>query len=174
LQAGAVFPLLVALWYALLGIWRRGMRMALLGLVLGLLTVAGYFWLAQYFLLWMAVVGGGALILGGFWLRRGLTMDPKSDQPDPVIHQPVRLKIMAALKPLPARELLEFTRLKTIIGATDGNLGAHIANLEEFGDVEVQKDFFLKKPRTRVRLTKTGRRPFEDYIAYLREIGGQE
>jgi DNA-binding MarR family transcriptional regulator len=95
------------------------------------------------------------------------------DQPDSIIHQPVRLKIMAALKPLPQRELVEFTRLKAIVGATDGNLGAHLATLEQAGYLEIEKDFFLKKPRTRVRLTKTGRRAFEQYIAYLREIVGE-
>lgn len=69
-QLDAFFPLLVAIAYALIGIWTRATRMALLGLALGLLTVGGYFWLQHYFLLWMAIVGGGALILGGFWLRR--------------------------------------------------------------------------------------------------------
>lgn len=70
LQIDAFFPLFIALWYVLLGIWTRGTRIALLGLALGLLTVGGYFWLHQYFLLWMAGLGGGALILGGFWLRK--------------------------------------------------------------------------------------------------------
>jgi DNA-binding MarR family transcriptional regulator len=92
------------------------------------------------------------------------------DQPDPTIHQPVRLKIMAALKPLPEAELLEFVRLKAIVGATEGNLGAHITNLEDAGYVRVEKDFVGKKPRTRVALSKAGRRAFEDYIGYLREI----
>jgi DNA-binding MarR family transcriptional regulator len=101
-------------------------------------------------------------------------MDAKIEQPDPIIHQPQRLKIMAALKALPAREQLEFVRLKAIVGATDGNLGAHIVTLEQAGYVEVEKDFVGKKPRTRVRLTKSGRRAFEDYIAFLREIVGQE
>lgn len=101
-------------------------------------------------------------------------MDSKTIQPDPVIHQPQRLKIMAALKALPGREQLEFVRLKAIVGATDGNLGAHIVTLEQSGYVEVEKDFVGKKPRTRVRLTKAGRRAFEDYIAFLREIVGQE
>lgn len=69
-QVGAFFPILVALFYALVGIWTGGTRIVLLALALGALTVTGYFWLPQYFLLWMAGVGGGALILGGLWLRR--------------------------------------------------------------------------------------------------------
>jgi hypothetical protein len=69
-QVDAFFPLLISLWYVLLGLWTRGTRIVLLGLALGLLTVGGYFWLQHYFLLWMAGVGGGALILGGFWLRK--------------------------------------------------------------------------------------------------------
>ena len=92
------------------------------------------------------------------------------DQPDAVIHQPVRLKIMAALKVMPESELLEFVRLRTIVGATEGNLGAHIATLESAGYAKVVKDFNGKKPRTRVALTKSGRRAFEKYVAYLRDI----
>ncbi len=92
------------------------------------------------------------------------------EQPDPIIHQPVRLKIMAALKPLPANDPLEFVRLKAIVGATEGNLGAHITTLEEAGYVAVEKDFVAKRPRTRVGLTKQGRRAYEDYLDYLRAI----
>jgi hypothetical protein len=69
-QAGAFFPIFVGLCYAIVGIWKRAARMVLVGLAVGVLTVGGYFWLPQYFLPWMAVVGGGALILGGLWLRR--------------------------------------------------------------------------------------------------------
>lgn len=69
-QVGAIIPVLVALFYALIGVWTHGTRIALLGFLLGALTLAGYFWLPQYFALWMAGVGGGALILGGVWLRR--------------------------------------------------------------------------------------------------------
>jgi DNA-binding MarR family transcriptional regulator len=95
------------------------------------------------------------------------------DQPDPIIHQPVRLKIMAALKPLPTGEMLEFVRLKALVGATDGNLGTHIQTLEGQGYVDVKKDFVGKKPRTRVQLSKAGRKAFADYVAYLREIVGE-
>jgi DNA-binding MarR family transcriptional regulator len=92
------------------------------------------------------------------------------DQPNTIIHQPIRLKIMAALKALPDHDMLEFVRLKTIVGATEGNLGAHITTLEEAGYVSVEKDFAGKRPRTRVKLTKDGRRAFDDYVADLRAI----
>ncbi len=70
LQVGAYFPILVALFYALVGIWTRGTRVLVLGVLVAALTLGGYFWLPQYFLLWMAAVGGGGLILGGLWMRR--------------------------------------------------------------------------------------------------------
>src|ERR1700749_2353787 len=91
-------------------------------------------------------------------------------QPDAIIHQPVRLKTIGGFKELPGGDALEFVRLKSIVGATEGNLGAHITTLEEAGYVEVEKDFVGKKPRTRVRLSKKGLRAFEDYVAYLQDI----
>ncbi len=94
------------------------------------------------------------------------------DQPDPVIHQPIRLKIMSALKALPAGAQLEFVRLKALVGATEGNLGAHLQTLEAQGYIGVEKDFVGKKPRTRITLTKEGRRAFEAYVEYLRDIVG--
>ena len=92
------------------------------------------------------------------------------DQPDNLIHQPVRLKIMAALKALPATEQIEFVRLRKLVDATEGNLGGHIQTLEQAGYVAVEKDFSENRPRTRVRLSKQGRRAFEDYVAYLRDL----
>ena len=95
-----------------------------------------------------------------------------TEQPDQIIHQPVRLKIIAALKALPVNEKLEFVRLKSLVGATEGNLGAHITTLEGAGYIAVEKDFADKRPRTRIALTTAGRRAFEDYTAYLRDIIG--
>jgi hypothetical protein len=69
LQVGAFIPILVALFYSLLGIWMRGIKMVLLGLAVGALTVGGYFGVPHYFAFWMAGVGGGALLLGGIWLK---------------------------------------------------------------------------------------------------------
>jgi len=93
-----------------------------------------------------------------------------TEQPDPVIHQPVRLKIMAALKPLGRGGLIGFQELKALTGTTDGNLGTHIGALEQAGHVEVIKDFVGKRPRTRLRMTESGGRAFEAYVDYLRSI----
>jgi len=93
-----------------------------------------------------------------------------TEQPDPIIHPSVRLKIMSALKPLPPAEPLEFARLRSITGATDGNLGAHLATLEQAGYVAILKDYDGKRPRTRVSMTKRGRGAFDQYFAFLREI----
>ena len=93
-----------------------------------------------------------------------------AEQPDALIHQPMRLKIMAALKALPGAEQIEFVRLRKIVDTTEGNLGAHIQTLEQAGYIVVEKDFAQNRPRTRVKLTKTGRRAFEDYVGYLRDL----
>jgi DNA-binding MarR family transcriptional regulator len=88
-----------------------------------------------------------------------------------IIHQSVRLKIMAVLNALrPQREAIEFTRLKALVGATDGNLGSHIDTLVKAGYVAVDKRFENRKPQTRVSMTVAGRRAFAEHVAYLREM----
>lgn len=91
-------------------------------------------------------------------------------EPDEIIHQSVRLKVMSALNTAVEDEAVEFTRLKAIVNATDGNLGSHLATLETAGYVAVEKDFVGKKPRTRVRITRNGRRAFARHVAYLRDV----
>jgi DNA-binding MarR family transcriptional regulator len=92
------------------------------------------------------------------------------EQPDEIIHQPLRLKILAALNALPDDARLEFVRLKAITGATEGNLGAHIGTLEKASYIKVEKDFHNNRPRTRVSMTRAGRRGFQAYVDYLRDI----
>jgi DNA-binding MarR family transcriptional regulator len=89
---------------------------------------------------------------------------------DEIIHQQTRLKIMATLRAIPAGEWMEFTRLKAILRATDGNLGSHISTLESAGYITVNKDFVGKKPRTRVALTRSGRKAFAQHVEFLRTI----
>jgi hypothetical protein len=68
-QQAAFSPLIVSLAYVIMGIW-KGLRLAVTGIAIAALTLGGFFLLHQHFLLWMAVVGGGALVLGGLWLRK--------------------------------------------------------------------------------------------------------
>jgi DNA-binding MarR family transcriptional regulator len=90
--------------------------------------------------------------------------------PDEIIHQSLRLKIMAVLNTAARNEWMAFTRLREIVGATDGNLGAHLETLSKAGYVAIEKRFAGKRPQTRVRATPEGRRAFAGHVAYLRNI----
>jgi DNA-binding MarR family transcriptional regulator len=89
---------------------------------------------------------------------------------DEIIHQSLRLRIMAALHAARDEEGVEFSRLKALVGATDGNLGSHLGTLEAAGYVGIVKDFVGRKPRTRASITRAGERAFREHRAYLREI----
>jgi DNA-binding MarR family transcriptional regulator len=95
---------------------------------------------------------------------------PYPDGADEVIHQPLRLRIMAVLNSLTSREPLDFTQLRASVQATDGNLGAHLGTLERAGYVEIHKDFLGKRPRTRVSISPAGRVAFARHVAYLRGV----
>jgi len=87
-----------------------------------------------------------------------------------IIHQPVRLRIMAALTALDADNQVDFTTLRDLLEVTDGNLGAHLHKLEEAGYIAVDKTFVERKPRTFVSATSAGRRAFQAHVAALEEI----
>jgi DNA-binding MarR family transcriptional regulator len=86
------------------------------------------------------------------------------------IHQPVRLRIMAALTTLEAGEKVDFTYLRNLLKVTDGNLGAHLRKLEEAGYIAVNKIFVERKPRTYVSATPDGRKVFQEHVAALESI----
>jgi DNA-binding MarR family transcriptional regulator len=86
------------------------------------------------------------------------------------IHQPVRLRIMAALVTLETGDEVDFTYLRDLLKVTDGNLGAHLRKLEETGYIAVKKTFVERKPRTYVSATEEGRRVFRDHVAALEAI----
>jgi DNA-binding MarR family transcriptional regulator len=87
-----------------------------------------------------------------------------------IIHQPVRLRIMAALVTVEDETQLEFTYLRDLLAVTDGNLGAHLRKLEEAGYVKLSKTFVARKPRTYATATSRGRRAFGDHVAALESI----
>jgi DNA-binding MarR family transcriptional regulator len=86
------------------------------------------------------------------------------------IHQPVRLRIMAALVTLEPGNEADFTYLRDLLEVTDGNLGAHLRKLEEAGYIAINKTFVDRKPRTFVGATAAGRQAFQKHVAALRSI----
>ncbi len=89
---------------------------------------------------------------------------------NPLIHHPVRLRIMAALTALEAGAQVEFTYLRDLLELTDGNLGAHLRKLEQAGYVAVEKTFVGRKPRTYLAATEAGRRAFSEHVRALQQI----
>jgi DNA-binding MarR family transcriptional regulator len=87
-----------------------------------------------------------------------------------IIHQPVRLRIMAALVALEPAVEVDFAYLRDLLEVTDGNLGAHLRKLEEAGYIAVNKSFVERKPRTFVSATSEGRRVFEEHVKVLESI----
>jgi hypothetical protein len=65
----SVFGLVFGFLYLGVGVW-TGWRMAALGLALIALTFIGFYAIGHWYALYMGLVSGGALILGGVWLRR--------------------------------------------------------------------------------------------------------
>ena len=69
LQIAAYFPLAFSAIYAAIGLW-LGLRYILVGIFMAVSTLGAYYFLREHFLLWMALVGGGSLLLTGLWMRK--------------------------------------------------------------------------------------------------------
>jgi hypothetical protein len=68
-QQGAFWTIYFMLFYSMAGLW-FGYAFIAIGLGISALTLIGYFYIGEAFPLWMALVNGGGLILGGLWMRR--------------------------------------------------------------------------------------------------------
>ena len=89
---------------------------------------------------------------------------------DSIIHQPVRLQIMAALSELTESKEVDFTFLRTKLALTDGNLGAHLITLEDAGYLKIKKTFVGPRPKTFLAITAQGRQAFDAHVAALEAI----
>jgi DNA-binding MarR family transcriptional regulator len=91
---------------------------------------------------------------------------------DDVIHGRIRLGVVAYLS---AVDSALFGELRDQVGATDGNLSAHLRKLEDAGYVRADKSFVNRKPQTRLSLTPEGRKAWRvwlDRIDALRSAAG--
>jgi DNA-binding MarR family transcriptional regulator len=89
---------------------------------------------------------------------------------NPLIHQPTRLRIMAALVSLDEETRVDFTFLRDLLELTDGNLSIHLQKLEEAGYVAVEKAFVERRPKTWLRVTPEGRDAFTTHVDALERI----
>jgi DNA-binding MarR family transcriptional regulator len=90
-----------------------------------------------------------------------------ASDPDRVIHEPARLKIMAVLS---VAESADFAYLMRETELTRGNLSVQLTRLEEAGYIAIEKEFVGKMPRTTARMTPEGRDAFARYRSYLERL----
>jgi DNA-binding MarR family transcriptional regulator len=86
---------------------------------------------------------------------------------DDVIHGRIRLGVVAYLS---AVESALFAELRDKVGATDGNLSAHLRKLEDAGYVAVAKSFVSRKPQTRLSLTTKGRKAWAAWLSQMEQL----
>ena len=85
---------------------------------------------------------------------------------DRMVHEPARMMIMSHLYVV---DSADFLFLVNQTGMTHGNLSSHISKLQTAGYVQVTKEFLDKKPHTVLRLTRTGRTAFREYLKDIKK-----
>lgn len=79
----------------------------------------------------------------------------------------IRLGIMSALI---VNDYLDFTSLKNLLHATDGNLASHMKSLEKVGYVTFKKEFIDRKPNTKYYASKNGKEAFIKHIKAIESL----
>jgi len=91
----------------------------------------------------------------------------KAGDIDRLIHERLRLGIVSALA---VNDSLSFSDLKKLMTTTDGNLSVHARKLEEADYITCTKAFEGRMPKTKYRLTATGRRALERYHDHMEAL----
>lgn len=86
---------------------------------------------------------------------------------DRLIHERLRLGIVSALA---VNSSLSFNELKGLLKTTDGNLSVHARKLEDASYIACTKSFDGRVPKTEYRLTASGRRALERYLAHMEAL----
>lgn len=84
-----------------------------------------------------------------------------------VFESRIRLGIMSVLM---VNDSIDYNSLKELLDVTDGNLASHIANLEKYEMVIVEKQFIGKKPNTRYKATSKGKKMFLEHLENLNKL----
>lgn len=86
---------------------------------------------------------------------------------DKLIHERMRLAILSALA---VNDVLSFSELKELAGATDGNLSVHARKLEEAGYIRCKKTYSGRVPRTEFKLLAKGRKALDGYLDHMEAL----
>lgn len=89
---------------------------------------------------------------------------------DPLIHERLRLAILAALG---SHGELTFNELKALTSATDGNLSTHTQRLENAGYIQAAKGMFGGRSKTTYEVTGAGKAALAGYLDSLERLMGE-
>jgi len=65
---------------------------------------------------------------------------------------------------------MDYNEIKEHLNLTDGNLASHINGLEKLNYVEIRKRFVGKKTNTSYKVTRTGKKAFQEHINALEKL----
>ncbi len=79
----------------------------------------------------------------------------------------IRIGIMSILL---KENWVDFTTLRDLLGATDGNIASHLKALEKRNMIKLKKQFINNKPKTSYKVTRQGIRKFTDHLSVFDEL----
>jgi DNA-binding MarR family transcriptional regulator len=85
---------------------------------------------------------------------------------DPLLHSQLRLAVVSILMSV---NEADFVYLRKETESTAGNLSVQLDKLAEAGYITTQRILDGKKTRTLCRMTKKGKKAFEDYVEALKD-----
>lgn len=71
---------------------------------------------------------------------------------------------------LMVNEWMDYNEIKERLELTDGNLASHISGLEKLNYIEIRKRFVGKKTNTSYKITRPGKKAFQDHINALEKL----
>ena len=79
----------------------------------------------------------------------------------------VRLAVCVLLS---KHDAMSFSRLKQVLGETDGSLGTHLRKLEDSGYLAIEKSYRGRRPVTWYELTGAGRARLQTHVESLTRL----
>ena len=79
----------------------------------------------------------------------------------------VRLAVCVLLS---KHDAMSFSRLKQVLGETDGSLGTHLRKLEDAGYLAIEKTYRGRRPVTWYHLSADGRTRLREHVSNLMRL----